>query len=162
MYDDIVSQLLLLLVIIWLWANSDEKELRVQQNIDDVNNRGSPRHSYDDSIIASLKRKINHILLHLNFDLPRYRLVISNDNRTYVVNKEVIHLLVYNYHSQKWYDQRTLLRASLHEMSHILCSEQGHSSQFFLIEERLLRGAAYLGYLPKNFNPDQTYPCHQF
>ena len=61
-------------------------------------------------------------------------------NKSYTINKEKVFLCLKD-KSGSYYDMNTLIFVTLHEISHSLCDEIGHTSKFNKIFDELLKKA---------------------
>lgn len=73
-------------------------------------------------------------------------LVMIEDNESYTINKKVIHLCTKDPQNGSYYDKNTLMFVVLHELSHVLCDDIGHTDKFSIINQALLDHAINYGY----------------
>lgn len=73
-----------------------------------------------------------------NIDHVLDNLLIVEDKESFTINKKVIHLCTKEPKSGKYYDKNTLMYVVLHELSHVLCNEIGHTEAFYIINKALL------------------------
>ena len=99
-----------------------------------------------------------YLISHPSLTNLNFHLVLSN-SFTYVSNKSIIHLVIWNPLSNTFFDYNTISSAVIHELAHILCPDLNHSPQFDLIEHELLSIAHSLGYYNPSLSIDPTYPC---
>jgi Zn-dependent peptidase ImmA (M78 family) len=74
------------------------------------------------------------------------KLVMVEDNESYTINKQVIHLCTKDPGSGKHYDKNTLMFVVLHELAHVICEEVGHTDAFSMTNQALLDYAIKRGY----------------
>lgn len=132
----------------------------------------SPKFDIIDQKIRMLESMLNRIcdqlMISPNFvfgngdrwDL-KFKIVVS-ETKTWVYNKQIIHLLIWNPVTNAPYDDHTLVSATIHEMAHILCPEvnnETHTELFDAIELELLAIAEQLGYWQPINSIDPSYPC---
>jgi hypothetical protein len=70
--------------------------------------------------------------------------------KSYTINKKRIYLCLKN-KNQEYYDQNMLMYVAIHELSHVLCDEIGHTPKFNRIFREQLERAAELGI----YDPDK-------
>lgn len=73
-------------------------------------------------------------------------LVIIEDRESYTINKKEIHLCTRDPQNGLYYDKNTLMFVLLHELSHVLCKDIGHTRNFATINHALLTHAIKHGY----------------
>jgi hypothetical protein len=73
-----------------------------------------------------------------NIDKILDNLLIVEDKESFTINKKVIHLCTKEPKSGNYYDKNTLMYVVLHELSHVLCNEIGHTENFYIINKALL------------------------
>jgi hypothetical protein len=84
-----------------------------------------------DPKVDELKRKL--ALVH-----PKAKqLQFYTDKKSYTINKKKMHLCVKD-ENNEYYDDNMLIYVSLHELSHVLCNEIGHTPKFWAIFEDIL------------------------
>jgi hypothetical protein len=89
----------------------------------------------EDPYVLSLVSEIRHID-------PRVNKVVDNlkfyaGNRSYTINKKNVYLCK-NDENNKLYDKNQLVLVLIHEISHALCDEIGHTDKFNQILDDLL------------------------
>jgi hypothetical protein len=154
-----VIELLLLLSLGWLISSPSEStsaeyrahplELEIRNTVDEI---------------------LTSLLIVARQDRHLYDIIVDNgyilrlsDTTTYVVEKRVIYLLVWNYELDRPYDLYTVLEAAIHELAHVLCPELEHTPTFDRIEQRLLFLARTTGLLAEVGVIDSQYVrdcCH--
>jgi hypothetical protein len=65
-------------------------------------------------------------------------LLIVEDKESFTINKKVIHLCTKEPKSGKYYDKNILMYVVLHELSHVLCNDIGHTENFYVLNKALL------------------------
>jgi len=107
-------------------------------------------HLQNDPMLHQLKRDIEP-LFKSNKEYAGYLAQINNNNiletislfkgdKSYTINKEKIYLCL-NDENGKYYDKNLLLYVLLHELSHVMCDEVGHTDEFYNIFDELLKEA---------------------
>ena len=107
--------------------------------------------------ITTILRHISTQLYTIPIHIP-FSIINSNDS-TWVENKHVIHLRIWNFDDDKPFPFNTLLFASIHELSHIICPDIDHTPLFNHIESHLLSIASSLGYYNPHLSIHPSYPC---
>lgn len=77
-------------------------------------------------------------------------------NRTYTMNKRDVYLCSVDANGQQ-YHKNQLVLAMLHELSHALCPDVGHSQRFNQILDDLLQKAAAKGLYDPSQKSDPSY-----
>jgi hypothetical protein len=62
---------------------------------------------------------------------------IQIGNKSYTINKKDIYLCMYD-ENNKFYENQQLIYVLLHEISHVICDDIGHTDDFFEIFDELL------------------------
>lgn len=137
-----VIELLILIFILWIFAGGFYSPQKGEQ--------------YKLSKIRSSLEKITSSLGY--YHTHTYN-IVADSQRSHVVDKYEIHLLLTNPKTGQFFDEMTLLDVALHEMAHVICPEEGHGQQFETIYFSLRQKACKLGYLEWDFAPDEDYPC---
>jgi len=117
------------------------------------------KHSFVVHKIHSLSLMLKHV--HSSFS-PHSSLnfqIIESTTSTWVQNKFIIHLLIWNFNSNSPFDDNTLAFAAIHELAHILCPDNEHTPLFDIIESKLLSIAEHLGYYSPSLFINLDYPC---
>jgi len=74
---------------------------------------------------------------------------ITKGNKSYTINKKKIHMCLTD-ENGKYYNKNNLLYVLLHEISHVICNEVGHTKKFHDIFDEVLKLAEEKGvYDPK-------------
>lgn len=120
-------------------------------------------YSHSHPIIRRLIQHITSILRHIYTQLyttPSFPFFIINSyNSTWVENKYIIHLRIWNFDDDTPFPFNTLIFASIHELSHIICPDINHTPLFNRIESQLLSIASSLGYYNSHIPIHPSYPC---
>ena len=95
-------------------------------------------------------------ILNSNRDLLK-RIPVIPSNRSYTVNKKIVHVCVKK-DDGTYYDQNTVIYVLIHELAHVLCTEYGHTENYYKIFDELLEEAIRLDIYNPNQNIDTTYP----
>lgn len=82
-------------------------------------------------------------------------------NTSYVINKgDSIKLCLRDKDTKKFHDMNTLVFVNLHELSHLLDKEYGHTEAFWTGFNAVLKEAVELGfYMPVNYSVKPTKYC---
>jgi hypothetical protein len=78
-------------------------------------------------------------------------LTFYKGNKSYTINKEKVFLCLKD-KQDNYYDMNTLIFVTLHEISHSLCDEIGHTAKFNKIFDELIKKAAEM----KIYDPKQS------
>ena len=103
------------------------------------------RENYSDinPSISDILNAINSITLHVGED-------------TYTINKKKTMVCMTD-EDGKYYSDHTLIYVILHELSHVLCDEIGHTDKFHKINDNVLEKAAICGLYDKNIEIPDDY-----
>ena len=96
------------------------------------------RESYKDDMLNHLVerlRTVTPVVEGLNF---------YEGEKSYTINKKDVYICMRDEHGE-YYDPNFLTFVILHEISHALCDEIGHTPKFMDIFEQVLQRAAQLG-----------------
>jgi len=120
-------------------------------------------HTQDTMIENHYDSMIDEVCNKSKFTTPRYLIKESNfNNGTYTEFKAnsipVIHLCLIDRGGFK-YDDNTIKMVVLHEIAHVLCTDEKHTELYNRIEESLIVSATELGWVNPNNMNDQYYPC---
>ena len=77
------------------------------------------------------------------------KLKFFEGKKSYTINKKKIYLCLKDENGE-YYDYNMLIYVALHELSHVLCDEIGHTPKFHRIFEKILKQAELL----KIYNPN--------
>ena len=132
----IIVGILSLILILWLVYNQlCENLLETDPKIEQIKEIIMPLFSgniqYEGVLEPLNKRKL----------LDEVRIFVGD--KSYTINKEKIYLCLKDENSN-YYDDNMLIYVLLHEISHVICSEIGHTPLFHKIFEKLLKKAEEL------------------
>jgi hypothetical protein len=133
-------ELLILIFLLWIWAGAYD----------------SPISQDEERLLSRLRHDLDSLFEE---NIPTYRLFSSPDKRSYTHNKEDIYLLLRHPQTREFYAYSTLLRVAIHELAHIMCPDQDHTTTYYQIEGYLEEQAVERGLLDPNFQTDPEYPC---
>ena len=112
-----------------------------------IQNQIKEHHMQDDPMLFNLRYKLNTIfdnkkiykgnLEKLNNGNIMDSIGLYKGNKSYTINKEKIFLCLFD-EQNKYYNTQFLMYVLLHEISHVLCDEIGHTKKFNEIFEELL------------------------
>jgi hypothetical protein len=74
----------------------------------------------------------------------------KDDDKSFTINKKEIYLCLKD-ENQEYYPDLQLIYVLLHELSHVLCDEVGHTDKFFKIFNQLIDKADEIGVYDKDF-----------
>jgi hypothetical protein len=106
----------------------------------------------DDPMIINLKTEIDNFLLLNNFneeELQKLKkafqmIKIYRGDKSYTINKQKIYLCLKD-ENGNYYDKNMLMYVLLHELSHCVCDEIGHTEKFEDIFTKILYNATKCG-----------------
>ena len=85
--------------------------------------------------------KVDELRRRLALVHPKAKsLKFFTDKKSYTINKHKMHLCVKD-ENNDYYDDNMLIYVALHELSHVLCDEIGHTPKFWAIFEDILEKA---------------------
>ncbi len=84
---------------------------------------------------------------------------IYEGTKSFTVNKKKTYVCLRDSHG-RYYSRNMLCYVILHEFSHVLCDEVGHTKKFFQIFDELLRKASSLGLYDPSIPPLDDYCGH--
>jgi hypothetical protein len=106
-----------------------------------------------DPILEGLKKEMSS--LH-----PRFQDVeLYVGDKSYTINKERVYVCMKD-SDGRYYDRNMLVYVLCHEYAHVLCTDIGHTDQFFSIFDKLLQKAAVKGIYDPNIPPVKNYCGH--
>ena len=97
-------------------------------------------------MLQSKKGQFIGLLRPLNNPYILNNVTIIEDNESYTINKRVIHLCTKSPRNGEYYDKNTLMFVVLHELSHVICDDIGHTDKFLQINRAILNFAIKNGY----------------
>lgn len=80
-------------------------------------------------------------------------------NKSYTINKKRVYLCLKK-SNHEYYDFNMLIYVAIHEISHVLCDEIGHTSKFYTIFQDLLQKAEKLGIYDSKIPISKDYCGH--
>jgi len=106
-----------------------------------------------DPLLAEIKNQLAE--LH-----PKFANVeLYEGNKSYTLNKKRVYICLKDPHG-RYYNRNMLVFVTLHEYSHILCDEIGHTDKFFKIFHQLLEEASKRGLYDPSIPPLKNYCGH--
>lgn len=141
-------ELLILIFILWIYSGGFSLE---------VENNSPKMLSLDQEILYRLEMNLSQLFLP-GEKIPKYH-IIASPHRTFVTNKQRIHLVIRSPETGHFFDYETLLQVAIHELAHIMCPDKHHSKRFYYYESLFEERAVEKGLLPSQFQPDPNYPC---
>ena len=144
--------LAIVLLLLTLWA---------------VINQVKENHLQDDPMLDRLRKmmkdffekrkgKFNGLLTQLNHKDIMEEIRLYKGEKSYTINKEKIYMCLLD-EEGKYYDLNLLVYVLLHEMSHVLCDEIGHTQKFSDIFDELKHEAATAGIYNPSLHIRQDY-----
>lgn len=149
-----VCVLIVLLIILWIYTQPK----RLMGKFDEMEVDGKEVNKKLLEIESQLGEILRMVKGNYKFE------VRESKDKTYVVDKEIIYLVVKDYENGEFYDNNTIIHAAIHELAHIICPNNigvndEHSELFDIIERHLLEVSTSLGFFDPNANLDEKYPC---
>jgi len=83
-------------------------------------------------------------------------IVLYKGDKSYTINKHKVYLCLYN-EKNKYYNNNLLLYVTLHEISHCISPEVGHTELFYEIFDILLKKASAMGVYDSSKKIDPNY-----
>jgi hypothetical protein len=105
------------------YIQNDPKLFELKSIVDDLFNN-------NDYKFEGYLEPLNNKNILKNLDLYK-------DNKSYTINKEKIFLCLKDENNQ-YYNNNMLIYVLLHEISHVICDEIGHTEKFHLIFDQML------------------------
>jgi hypothetical protein len=103
---------------------------------------------------------LSRYLLYQGKGLEKFRdlqeLSFYKGNKSYTINKEKVFLCLKD-KNNNYYDMNTLIFVTLHEISHALCDEIGHTTKFNKIFDELIKKASEMKIYDPNTPIVQDY-----
>ena len=95
------------------------------------------------------KKDWDGLLIELNNENILDRIKFHRGDKSFTINKEKVYLCLYDENGE-YYNTNWLIFVTLHELSHVLCDEIGHTEKFQKIFDELLEEAIK----EKIYNPE--------
>jgi len=109
------------------------------------------------SILFDDKTKYDGVLKKIDKEKMKNHISLSKGNKSYTINKEHVYLCMKD-ENNNYYDDMTLLYVLLHELAHIINTEDiGHTKNFHIIFDSLLDKAVELGIYDKKHKVPNNY-----
>jgi hypothetical protein len=86
------------------------------------------------------KKDWDGLLVELNNENILDRVKFHRGDKSFTINKEKVYLCLYD-ENDKYYSTNWLIFVTLHELSHVICDEIGHTEKFQKIFDELLEEA---------------------
>jgi len=99
----------------------------------------SEYYSQLDPVLMTIKNTIQPLNPHIVDNLQFFE-----GDKSYTINKKKIYLCLKDEHGD-YYDLNMLVYVAIHELSHVLCDEIGHTPKFHRIFQENLEYASKLG-----------------
>lgn len=138
-FSEVVIVFVLLLIVLWMYF---------------ITNTITQDQEIVDRLIHDLKKILEPIQPNIVFSLV-------SDSKTYTSNKRVIHILIVDPKTSKTYNYNTLLYVAIHELTHVMCPEEGHTDLYYKYNKLLVDQAIKDGFLISGGEYDNSYPCHE-
>lgn len=104
-----------------------------------------------------MDEKVDHIKSNLIEHFPELsRVNVFSGNRSFTIDKKEIFLCLRD-ENGNYYDDNMLTYVLLHELSHVICDEIGHTDKFYKIFDKVLEYAAAQGVWDPNQPIVQNY-----
>jgi len=119
----------------------------------------------DDPKLFELKKKISPLLNRENYSgllTPMNnsnlldKISLYKGDKSYTINKQKIFLCLKD-ENGSYYDDMMLMYVLLHELSHVICDEVGHTQKFHEIFDQVLEEAHIIGIYDKSYSIIQDY-----
>ena len=98
------------------------------------------KHSEEDPILRDVKATLEPFLLQNNIDVLS-KIKLMKGDKSFTINKQKVYLCLKDKKTGSYYNKNILIYVLLHELSHVLCDEVGHTEKFSSIFENLLTKA---------------------
>ena len=148
---NILIILVIIFIIVWLIYGKKNKEFFLNAKVYDNET------CLNDPMIDTLKLKVELFLQEnkgkfkgeltsLNSDINMVsKLQICLGESSFTINKEATYLCVKDKKTNNYYPEGMLMHVLLHELSHVICSEIGHTAKFDKIFNELMIEAEKAG-----------------
>jgi hypothetical protein len=181
------TYLIIILVILLIWnfhlyiefpekmtlSSIDGKTYSVKKNFEDhqeASNILAKLNSINKTLISHMEKKYQYTLFendvsflsdNYNGDVLSEHIPRTTVNTSYVLNKgDLIKLCLRDPKTGKFHDFQTLVFVNLHEISHLLDREYGHSNNYWKGFKTILREAVEIGiYIPVDYSKNPTQYC---
>ncbi len=140
----IFELLLVLIVMYFIYRDSDGKKVVT---------------SAEGNAISHLITVVNDVRKEMERNSIRTQPFVIKESkvRSHASDKKTMYILLTG--KKGVFDMNTLVGVTLHEYSHVLCPDRGHTSLFYSIEDKLLEIAERLGHYDTSLGIDPSYPC---
>ena len=110
-------------------------------------------HSKTDPVLNSIMEKLHPLfteeyyngeLEELNTRNILNEISVRSGNKSYTINKEKVYICLKD-ENNNYYDENMLMYVILHELSHVICDEIGHTDKFHRIFDEILDRATQKG-----------------
>ena len=91
-------------------------------------------------IMRILRKKLENVISNTNYSKFLRKININESNQSFTLDKKNIFLKLKN-DKGEYYNINTLMFVLLHEFTHVVCSETGHTKLFSNIFSKLLKKA---------------------
>jgi hypothetical protein len=133
----VIMSIFLIILVIWTIINqTNDNRLRSDPKLDELLYIIEPLFSNDYNHTGHMSSLNNRDLLS---EISLYR-----GNKSYTINKEKVFLCLKDSNGE-YYNTNTLVYVLLHEISHVICNEIGHTELFHEIFTEILDKAHGLG-----------------
>ena len=102
--------------------------------------------------IEQLKNKLKKCFDYEHMQKHIDKLIINPGHKSYIINKRNVSLCLED-DENNYYNDDLLLHVLIHELSHSICNETGHTEQFYAIDDDLQRIAKEKNFISKTFDP---------
>ena len=147
-FERICIIILIIVIIILIAIQLEEYSLQDDPKLNEIKEAIEP--------LFSKNIKYTGILEVINNRDIFEELSFYKGNKSYTINKEKVFLCLKD-KNEKYYDMNTLIFVTLHEISHALCDEIGHTTKFNKIFDELLQKAAKMKVYDPNTPIVQDY-----
>ena len=148
-----IIPILFVLFIVWVWWRQYDGHKQLTVKIDK-----------DKEILQEIRNILTFLLkdtedeINVKELMEDLELEVDKDH-TFLEDKRIMHLVLKNIQTNYYFDDQTLIRVAIHEFSHYICPELGHTPLFDQIESHYIQTAIKLGFLETNSVIDSSYPC---
>jgi hypothetical protein len=107
-----------------------------------------------DPVLITVKNSVQQIEPRISENLQFFE-----GDKSYTINKKKIYLCLKDENGE-YYDMNMLIYVAIHELSHVLCDEIGHTPKFHQIFQKNLEKAIQLGIYDPSKPIIQNYCGH--